>query len=669
MKNDEKFISTANIVLIMAFPLLASLVVFYYNPTLGAVGIAISIILFLFLKSINTTKAKELQKYVDDVSYSFDSITKNVVFEMPFPIAIVEDDRKIKWHNSFFRELFHNRTLIGEEIDHLIPDLSEIEFDNEEIRTSKNVNISDKVIQFYYSTIFADDHSKGQTFLYGIANTYDESIKKLFKDKRLVFYSVFIDNYEDIRNSSASDVRPQVLGEIDRVINEYFKKYNCLIRKYENDRFMILSEYQDYKNIHEDKFSILDKVRDIDKGNALPPTLSIGVGIAGANPSEIYSDSRDAINIALSRGGDQTVIKLEDNYEYFGGKTKAIEKTSKVRSRVISQALKRMMQTSPDIYVMGHNNPDMDSFGSALGIYEGAKSMGKQAYIILNEVTKPIENMYARVTEELEELTDNILTEEEALARISPQSLVIVTDNHRKNSTEGPALLDRTDNIFIIDHHRRGKDYIKKATISYIEPYASSASELVTEILSYLDENFKARTPVAESLLAGITVDTKNFVYQTGVRTFEAASVLKRWGADSVYIKRMFKDDFEIVKYKSEVIADSFMVNDFIAVAHFNREIDGSTLIASQAADDLLNIKGVLASFVLTRANNKIHISGRSLGDISVQLILERIGGGGHLTAAATQLDMSMENAEKMLRKAIIEYIREEEENESNTNR
>lgn len=669
MKNDEKFISTANIVLIMAFPLLASLVVFYYNPTLGAVGIAISIILFLFLKSINTTKAKELQKYVDDVSYSFDSITKNVVFEMPFPIAIVEDDRKIKWHNSFFRELFPNRTLIGEEIDHLIPDLSEIEFDNEEIRTSKNVNISDKVIQFYYSTIFADDHSKGQTFLYGIDNTYDESIKKLFKDKRLVFYSVFIDNYEDIRNSSASDVRPQVLGEIDRVINEYFKKYNCLIRKYENDRFMILSEYQDYKNIHEDKFSILDKVRDIDKGNALPPTLSIGVGIAGANPSEIYSDSRDAINIALSRGGDQTVIKLEDNYEYFGGKTKAIEKTSKVRSRVISQALKRMMQTSPDIYVMGHNNPDMDSFGSALGIYEGAKSMGKQAYIILNEVTKPIENMYARVTEELEELTDNILTEEEALARISPQSLVIVTDNHRKNSTEGPALLDRTDNIFIIDHHRRGKDYIKKATISYIEPYASSASELVTEILSYLDENFKARTPVAESLLAGITVDTKNFVYQTGVRTFEAASVLKRWGADSVYIKRMFKDDFEIVKYKSEVIADSFMVNDFIAIAHFNREIDGSTLIASQAADDLLNIKGVLASFVLTRANNKIHISGRSLGDISVQLILERIGGGGHLTAAATQLDMSMENAEKMLRKAIIEYIREEEENESNTNR
>src|SRR5699024_1279768 len=340
----------------------------------------------------------------------------------------------------------------------LIPDFSEIEFNDEEIRTSKNVSISDKVIQFYYSTIFEPDHKNSQTFLYGVDNTYDESIKKLFKNKRLVFYSVFIDNYEDIRNSASSDLRPQVLGEIDKVINEYFKKYKCLIRKYENDRFMILSEFQDYRKIHDDKFSILDKVRDIEKGNSLPPTLSIGVGIAGANPSEIYSDSRDAINIALSRGGDQTVVKLEDNYEYFGGKTKAIEKTSKVRSRVISQALKRMMQSSPVIFIMGHNNPDMDSFGSALGVYEAARSMDKEAYIILNEVTKPIENMYARVSEELEELKDNILTEDEALKRVNQASLIIVTDNHRKNSTEGPALLDKTDNIFIIDHHRRGKD-------------------------------------------------------------------------------------------------------------------------------------------------------------------------------------------------------------------
>ncbi|KWZ78286.1 DHH family phosphoesterase [Anaerococcus tetradius] len=669
MKNNDEYVGLNNIIAIMALPSIASIVLFYFNEIIGSISIILSILLYFFLTKINKKKKDDLQAYVDQMNVSFDSITKNVVFEMPFPIVIVEDDRTIKWHNTYFRDLFDNKSIVGNKIEDFLPEFADFDFKEDGLRTPRNINIKDKVLQFYYQTIINDEDGKSQTFLYGIDNTYDESIKKLFKNKRLVFYSVFIDNYEDIRNATQSIDRPAVLGEIDRVINEYFKTYDGIIRKYENDRFMVISEYQDYRKIYESKFSILDQVRNIQKGNSLPPTLSIGVGIAGAKPSDIYSDSREAVDIALSRGGDQAVVKLEDNYEYFGGKTKAIEKTSKVRSRVISQALKRMMQSSPDIYIMGHNNPDMDSFGSSLGVYEGAYHMGKEAYIVLDEVTKPIENMYQRVTSELGELRANILTEDEALAKISPQSLIIVTDNHRKNSTEAPALLDKNDNIFIIDHHRRGKDYIANATISYIEPYASSASELVTEILSYLDEDFRARTPVAESLLAGITVDTKNFVYQTGVRTFEAASILKRWGADSVYIKRMFKDDFEIVKYKSEVIADSFIVNDSIAIAHFNRDIDGSTLIASQAADDLLNIKGVLASFVLTISNNKIHISGRSLGDISVQLILERIGGGGHLTAAATQLDMSMENAEDMLRKAINEYLREEEENESNTNR
>ncbi|WP_105301995.1 DHH family phosphoesterase [Anaerococcus marasmi] len=669
MNKEDVYVGMENVIAIMALPVLASLVIFYYNQILGSIAIILTIVLFFFLRKINRKKKDDFQNYVDEMNVSFDIITKNVVFEMPFPIAIVEDDRTIKWHNTYFRDLFDKKSIVGSDIEKFIPDFSDVDFKEDGMTLPRNISIGGKILQFYYQTITNEENGKTQTFLYGIDNTYDESIKQLFKDKRLVFYSVFIDNYEDIRNSTESVDRPQVLGEIDRVINEYFKKYNCLIRKYENDRYMIISEYQDYRDIYETKFSILDEVRNIEKGNTLPPTLSIGVGIAGKNPTDIYSDSREAVDIALSRGGDQAVVKLEDNYEYFGGKTRAIEKTSKVRSRVISQALRRMIQSSPDIFIMGHNNPDMDSFGSSLGVYEGTFDMGKEVYIVLNEVTRPIENMYDRVTTELDELKGNILTESEALAKISPQSLIIVTDNHRKNSTESPALLEKSDNIFIIDHHRRGKDYIENATISYIEPYASSASELVTEILSYLDEDFKARTPIAESLLAGITVDTKNFVYQTGVRTFEAASVLKRWGADSVYIKRMFKDDFEIVKYKSEVIADSFIVNDFIAIAHFKRDIDGSTLIASQAADDLLNIKGVKASFVLTISNNKIHISGRSLGDISVQLILERIGGGGHLTAAATQLDMTMEKAEDMLRKAINEYLREEEENESNTNR
>ena len=661
-KSNEHIIKT------MALPVLTSLVLTYFNPIVGIIALLLCIALYFYLVKVEDYNKDAIQRYVDDTQYSFDSITKNIVFEMPFPIAVLDDDKEIKWHNTSFKSLVSDQDLVGKDVSEYLPKIGELDLKDDDIIQPVSTDVDDKKMQFYFATVYNEHLKEEESIIYGIDNTYDESIKQLFKDKRLVYFTIFIDNYEDLRNSTDTTNRSQMLGEIDGKINEYFNNHNGVVRKYENDRFMVTMEYQDYQQIHDDKFSILDEIREIDYGNDINPTLSIGVGISGANPREIYSDSRGAIDISLSRGGDQAVVKLEDNYEYFGGKSKAAEKTSKVKSRVISGALKRMINASSEVFIMGHTNPDMDSFGSSLGIYEGARFLGKDAYIILNEVPRQIENMYARTTTSLEELEDHIISEEEALEKIKLPSLLVVTDNQRKNSTEAPSLIDRTDQIFVIDHHRRGNDYIKKAAVSYIEPYASSASELVTEILNYLDEDFKARTAIAESLLAGITVDTKNFVYQTGVRTFEAASILKRWGADSVYIKRMFKDDFEIVKYKSEVIADSSIVNDMIAIAHFNRDIDGSVLIASQAADDLLNIKGVKASFVLTRSHDKIHISGRSLGDISVQLILERIGGGGHLTAAATQLDMSMENAEDMLKKAITEYLREEEENESNTN-
>ena len=654
---------------ILALPIVISFILIYFNPVLGIIALILCLALYFHLRNIVDYNQDLLQKYVDEVDISFNSITKSLVFEMPFPIVVLNEKKQIKWHNTYFRNLFPDDELIGSDISKIIPAIAKLNFNETKSDQALVAEIGDKKIQFHFNNVKNDELDEIETFIYGIDNTYDESIKQLFKDKRLVFFTIYLDNYEDLRNATDSLNRPQVLGAIDRTINEYFKSRTGVVRKYENDRYIVVMEYQDYLKIYESKFSILDEVRKISYGNIINPTLSIGVGVLGQNPNEIYNDSRVSIEIALSRGGDQAVVKHKDNYEYFGGKSKATEKTSKVKSRVISGALKRIVESSSDVFVMGHNNPDMDSFGSALGVYEGVRFLEKDAYLVLNEIPRQIENIYNSSINNLGELKDHILTEEEALSKIKPSSLIVVCDNHRKNSTEAPSLIDKTDQIFIIDHHRRGKDYIKKSTISYIEPYASSASELVTEILNYLDENFKARTPVAEALLAGITVDTKNFVYQTGVRTFEAASILKRWGADTVYIKRMFKDDFEIVRYKSEVIADSSIVNDMIAIAHFNRDIDGSTLIASQAADDLLSIKGVKASFVLTRANNKIHISGRSLGDISVQLILERIGGGGHLTAAATQLDMSMENAEKLLKKAIIEYLREEEEDESNTNR
>lgn len=665
MKENTKLFSKENYIIIVAIPIIISLFLLYYKFIIGVFGLMLSLGLYFYLKNIDVRSDGFIQKYVNDLEFSFDSISKNIIFEMPFPIVILEDDKKIKWHNSEFKNLFDSEILVGKPIKDFIQKFNEIDFGEDSLQPLK-ISIQDSTYEFYFSQV--NRENSDLIFLYGIDNTYDESIKKLFKEKRLVAFTVYIDNYEDVKNSTPSSKRTEVLGRIDREILEYFQNLDSIVRRYENDKYIVLMQYNEYKKIYDSKFEILDQIRNIDNENAVSPTLSIGVGFAGANPFEIYEDSRMSIDIALSRGGDQAVIKLEDNYEYFGGKSRATEKTSRVKARVISHALRRMIETASDVYVMGHNNPDMDSFGSALGIYEGVRFIGKNVYFVLNGVNKPIENLYNRTIENLEEFKDHILTEAEVLEKMRPSSLIIVTDNHRKNSTEAPKILDKTDQIVIIDHHRRGNDYIKKATISYIEPYASSASELVTELLNYFDEDFKARTSVAEALLAGITVDTKNFVYQTGVRTFEAASILKRWGADSIIIKRMFKDDFEIVRYKSEVISDSIVFDNDVAIGHFNRAIDGSTLIASQAADDLLNIKGVKASFVLTKANDKIHISGRSLGDISVQLILERIGGGGHLTAAATQLDMKIEEAEDMLKKAIKEYFMEENNNESNIN-
>ena len=668
MKEKLRYFTKENYIFILILPLIISIILFFYEKIFATIGLILVVLLYFYIKKIDDNNEDFFQAYIDELDYSFDEITKNVVFQMPFPIVILEDGKTIKWHNSNFKELFEAKNLIGKSVNNFITDFSQIDF-SKESTDPITVDIYDKVYEFYYSTIKREKFDDELTFIYGIDNTSDENIKKIFKDRRLVVLTMYIDNFDDLRQSTKASDRSSLTGEIDRIIMNYFEKFGAMVRKYENDRYMVMIHYDDYKKIYDSKFKILDLVREVKKGNSIQPTLSVGVGLSGSKPIDIYEESRISIDIALSRGGDQVVIKEGDNYEYFGGKSKATEKISKVRSRVISQALKRMVETSSKVFVMGHNNPDMDSFGSALGIYEGIKSIGKECYFVLNEVNKPIENIYNRTVEDLEGFRENVVTEIKALELMDQGSLVIVTDNHRKNSTEAPSLIDRTEQIVIIDHHRRGNDYIRNATISYIEPYASSASELVTEILNYFDESFKARVPVAEALLAGLTVDTKNFVYQTGVRTFEAASILKRWGADSIIIKRMFKDDFEIVKYKSEVIADSTVVNDFIAIGHFNREMDGSTLIASQAADDLLNIKGVKASFVLTRSNDKIHISGRSLGDISVQLILERIGGGGHLTSAATQLDMSIEEAEIILKKAIKEYLEEEvEKNEDNIN-
>ncbi len=645
--------------------LLLSIILFFFAPILGFIGFISGIYGGYYLYNSEKKRSQNIRNYLEQLDVSFDEITKTAIFNMPFPLMVINNMGKLIWYNGQFKSIIGGKdSLLNRYLDEFF-----IGIDYELLR-DKNVNYqqikySDRSYILYHNYI--KDAKKGDlVLLYAIDNTKQVELKNDYINEGLVMMSIHIDNYDEVYSQTESEKRPIVFAEIDRLITTYIHNYKGFVKKYESDRYNVVLQKEDLEEIIKDKFKIVDKVRDVSLGNKMPPTLSIGVGINEDTVRATEKSANAALDIALGRGGDQVVIRDRDDLEYYGGKNKATEKRTKVKARVIAHALSQLIEKSSDVFVMGHKNPDMDSFGSALGLVYASRKKGTKTYLVLDTVTPAIKNIYKRSVKEIEGLEDIIITPDQAYDKIENTSLIIVTDNHRKNSTEAPRLFEKTDNVVVIDHHRRGKDYIEDATLVYMEPYASSASELVTEMLMYMEDKIEIHPVVAEGLLAGITVDTKNFFYQTGVRTFEAASVLKRQGADSIMVKQLFKDDFEIMKYKSEIISEAKVYFDRMIIGQFDREIEGSTLIASQAADDLLNIQGIDASFVLAKSNGKIHISGRSLGDVSVQLILERIGGGGHLTAAATQLDLNMDKAKEMLIKAIEEYIKEEEENEGN---
>ena len=529
-----------------------------------------------------------------------------------------------------------------------------------------DIKYNAKYYKVYYNVVDSKKtiSTKGNIImLYWVDNTDKVLLDNKHKEEGMVVCLVYVDNYDEVKSTTPEVNRPLVLAEIDKTISTYATMNNGFMRKYENDKYLMIFQNRNLELIQNKKFDILDEIREIDKGNTIPITLSMGVGVNDHNPNETYEYAKAAIDIALGRGGDQSVVKEKNNLSFYGGKTKAIEKRNKVKSRVISHALRQLIDQSNEIFVMGHKTADMDSFGASVGIIRAAKSRNKRGYLVLRGVNPSIKNIYDRMKTEEPEYLDLVITPEEAIQKVDRSSLLVVVDNHKPSFTEAPGLLDLTDKIVLIDHHRRGAEFIKDPVLTYLEPYASSTCELVTEILYYMSDKIDMTKFEADALLAGITVDTKNFTFQTGVRTFEAASILKRAGADTTSVRQLFRDDFNTFLNKAEVIKNSKIVFDKVAIGRLEKDMEDSILIAAQAANDLLNINGVEASFVLTLSEGKIHISGRSLGTISVQLILEKLGGGGHLTSAGTQLEgVSMDHTEKMLIDAIDEYLREGEE-------
>lgn len=634
----------------------------FYQPLLALIGvILLGYLVFYNIKSIYRKKL-EFESYIEGLGDEFESATKHAIFNMPFPLVMLGENGIISWYNTPFLKMMDEIELLDKKIDDLISGLFTDNIFNDQDMKTINLKYGDRNYKIYPNLVDTKKtNSKNNmiVMLYWVDNTEFVELKKSYEDEKTIVALAYVDNYDDVKNSTPEVNRPLLMAEIDKHIASYFGDQQGIVRKYENDKYIIMMENSAFINIEKKRFDILDQLRELDLGNTIPITLSMGVGTEGKNPIDSYEKAKAAIDISLGRGGDQAVVQVGNALNFYGGKSKAVEKRNRVKSRVIGYALKQLIDQADQVFVMGHKNPDMDSFGAGIGILSAIRDRNKPGYLVLNGENPSIKNVYDKMREEQPDLLNNILTGEEAMIMANENSLMVVVDNHKPSFTEEPGLLDIIDKVVLIDHHRRGAEFIKDPVLIYLEPYASSTCELVTEILSYMGNKINLTKFEAEALLAGITVDTKNFSFQTGVRTFEAASILKRAGADTTLVSQLFRDDFNTFIYKAEVIKSSKIIFDVIALGRLEREMEDSLLIAAQAANELLNVNGVEASFVMTYVNGKVHISGRSFGNLSVQLILEKLGGGGHLTSAGTQINKTMEEAEALLIETIDEYLKE----------
>lgn len=645
----------------LIFGLTVVIILMILKPIVGFISaLALAYVFYITYSEINN-KNEETIKHIENLNEKFDSLTKKAIFDMPFPLVVTDEKAKILWYNTPFISLFNEKSVIDRDLENLVKDIDISNILNRNGANTLPIEINKRFFNVY-TNVVDNKSEKGDgksVLLYFVDNTAYKNLKDKYKLEYPIIAKIEVDNFDEAVSSAPSEIRPLLIAEIDSTISQYFEEYDALVRKVDEDLYLVVMNYKSLNSIKDKRFDILDDLRDLNKGNSIPITLSIGVSSFGLNFKDAYIESDSSLDLALGRGGDQAVVKVDDNYEFFGGKSKAVEKRNKVKARVIGEALKQLIDRSENVYIMGHQNPDMDAIGAAIGCLRATLNRNKEGFIVLEKSNPSIDNLIDRMKEEEPELYEKVISRETALNKIKHSSLIILVDNHKPSFTECPELLEKTGQIVVIDHHRRGKEFVENPVLSYVEPYASSTCELITEMLTYMSDDLNLTHFEADALMSGIVVDTKNFSFQTGVRTFEAASVLKRAGANMIKVKALFQDDLDTMLYRADVIHKTKIIHDNIAVSRFEKEANNSVLVAAQAADALLDINGIDASFVLTIKDGKTHISGRSRGEVvSVQLILEKIGGGGHLNMAGAQLDTEdLDKAEKILIEAIEEYL------------
>ncbi len=607
---------------------------------LGA-GLVFLLVSALVLRGI----AKRQQERMDRVFRENDSAVASLIQNISIPCAILDLSGRITWRNSAFLTLFD-----GQNVREIAP-----EFDGEHPIRSLQVEYNGSNYQVMHMLVQRKDEKK-LVLEYWLDRTEAAHYQRLYTEQRPYVAMIFVDNYEELL-SDAQVHSTAVLAEVERLIADLSKRLGGLYRRYDNGRFLLILEAKQMQQLESERFALLEQAHRIDTGSASAVSLSIGFGIA-PRLAQSEADARRAMELALGRGGDQVVVKDGTDYRFYGGKRQHDPRQSRVKARLFSKALYQLFENSGDVFIMGHKNSDMDCLGAALGVMTCANHVGAHAYIVLDAVNSTIED--AVHTLERSGAASLIVRPEQAAEMMKPDSVLVVVDTQRASVTVAPELLEKAEHIVLIDHHRRNADYIENATLHYLETRASSASEMVTEVMQYFADNVKPAAFTCSALLAGITVDTKQFAFNVGSRTFDAAGYLRRNGADLSSVKLMFQNDFDSYVRCANVVEAASIRKSGIAISSCGKNVPDGKLLAAQAADELLGIRGIYAAFVLAETDDMVSISGRSYGQINVQLILEKLGGGGHLTMAGAQLyGVDTDEAMKRLNEAIDEYERE----------
>lgn len=645
---------------VWAFMLLLVLIIIVsvYNWALGVIGLFLAGTLCFYMLKTEISFRRDLVEYVNGLSFRIKRVEGEAVSMLPLGIILFSEDRTVEWNNRYAGDIFARKSLVGESLQELLPDMQayftgSASGKREVLKEGQlhDTRLEIAVDERYYQAVIIP--SERILYMYDITELV--VLRERYEDEKLAIGIVMMDNLDESAQGMDDQQRTSLIAKVTSEITEWSKQFEVYLRRLSSERYLMLLNHRSLQALEESRFVILDEVREMTADLKVPMTLSIGLAFGADSASELGALAQSSLDMALGRGGDQAAVKAGQRLSFYGGKSNAAEKRTRVRARVIAHALRDLMQESDRVLIMGHRTPDIDAVGAAIGLLRAAQMYNVEANIVMETPNPSITSMMEQLRKD-EDLFKSFITTEQSLQIMTEHTLLIVVDTHKASMTMEPRLVQYASRIVVVDHHRRGEEFINDAVLVYLEPYASSACELVTELLQYIHEKVKISPLDATMLLAGITVDTKHFALHTGSRTFEAAGFLRRNGADTVLIQRMLKEDLQEYISKAEIIKHARMVYDHIALVVTAPGMKIPQLLIAQTADTLLGMTNVLASFVVSeRPDGLIGISARSLGRMNVQVVMEKLGGGGHLSNAAVQLEGTCKEAEARLLQVLAE--------------